>query len=86
MYTQDLIDKVKKVYPNEKEMHRLADEGNAFLGRYLDDSSQGGVALDDILKATSLEEIQKKARNIKIKRELYGEWCEQDPRRRSAEF
>lgn len=79
-YTQELIDEVKELYPDSIEMHELADSGNAFLGRWLDDSSQGGFPIDTILLATSLDDLQKKARVIKRKRELYGKWLKEDPR------
>lgn len=79
-YTADLIAEVKELYPNYPEMHKLAESGAAFLGRYLDDNCQGGIGVNEILLATSLEELQKKARLLKRKKELYGKWCEQDPR------
>lgn len=82
MYTQELIDKVKEMYPNSQEMHQLADTGNAFLGRYLDDSSHGGISIDTVLLATSLDELQKTARVMKKKVELYRMWCDQDPRKK----
>lgn len=81
MYTTDLINEVKELYPNSPEMHKAAEEGNAFLGRYLDDGSSGSIPLDTILLATSLEQLQKAARLQKRKLELYKKWCEQDPRR-----
>ena len=80
MYTPELIREVKELYPNSPEMHQLADNGNAFLGRYLDDSSPTGVPINDVLLATSLDELQKKARNMKRKVELYKKWCQEDPR------
>jgi hypothetical protein len=79
-YTQELINEVKELYPNSPEMHRLAESGGVFLGRYLDDNSQGGIGINEILLATSLEELQKKARILKRKKELYAKWCNQDPR------
>ncbi len=79
-YTKELIAEVKELYPNSKEMHKLADEGNGFLGRYLDDSSPSGISIDEILLSTSLDELQQKARNHKRKVQLYKKWCEQDPR------
>jgi len=79
-YTQELIAEVKELYPDSEQMHKLADEGNAFLGRYLDDSSPTGMSLNDVLLATSLDELQKKARDMKRRVELYHKWCEQDPR------
>ena len=63
-------------------MHELADEGSAWLGRYLDDSSGGSVPLDTILTATNLQEIQDKARAIKRKANCYKMWCNEDPRRK----
>ena len=80
MYSPELIREVKELYPNSPEMHQLADSGNAFLGRYLDDSSPSGVPINDVLLATSLDELQKKARNMKRKVELYKKWCAEDPR------
>lgn len=80
-YSQKLIDEVKELYPDYPVMHQHAEEGSVWLGRYLDDSSQGSVALDDILTATSLEALQDKARLIKKRRELYAKWCEEDPRK-----
>ena len=80
-YTQDLINEVKELYPNSTEMIRLAEEGNVFLGRYLDDSSTNYINVDRVLLATSLDELLKEARIIKRKRELYNKWCQQDPRR-----
>lgn len=79
-YSQELINEVKEVYPDSPEMHRLADTGNAFLGRYLDDSSPSGIPLDTILLATSLEQIQNVARHYKRKVELYRKWLKEDPR------
>jgi hypothetical protein len=79
-YTQELINEVKELYPNSPEMHKLAESGGAFLGRYLDDNCQGGISVNEILLATSLDELQKKARLLKRKKELYAKWCDQDPR------
>lgn len=80
MYTPELIAEVKELFPNSPEMHKLADSGNAFLGRYLDDSQQGGISVETILLSTSLDELQKKARNLKRRKQLYGKWCDQDQR------
>lgn len=76
-YSNDFVSEVKRVYPNNREMHRLAEEGNYFLGRYLDDSSQGGISVDEILLATSLESIQNKARELKRKKQLYARWFDE---------
>ena len=73
-YSRELIAEVKELYPNTKEMHKLADDGNGFLGRYLDDSSGGGIAIETVLLATSLNELQDKARIEMRKVKLYRKW------------
>jgi len=80
MYSDKLIKEVKEVYPDSKKMHILAESGNVFLGRYLDDSSQNGISIDEILLATSLNELQEKARMYKRRINLYKMWCDEDPR------
>jgi len=80
-YSQQLIADVKELYPDSEQMHKLADDGNAFLGRYLDDScSAYAISNDAILLATSLDDLQTLARNAKRKVELYKRWCHEDPR------
>jgi hypothetical protein len=60
-------------------MAEMLENGNPLLGRYLDDSSHGGISPDTILLSTSLEEIQIVARNLKIKKKLYAEyWKEKE--------
>lgn len=73
-YPQAFINEVKELYPDYKKMHELADEHAYFLGRYLDDSSGRGVPYDTVLTATSLDELQKYARNEKRKIQLYNKW------------
>lgn len=81
-YTQEFIAEVKKLYPGDETIAKLAEDGNPFLGRYLDDSSAMGIGVDEILTATSLEAIQEKARKMKRRREIYGEYWEQPPAKR----
>lgn len=80
-YTRELINEVKELYPGDHKMHELAENGNVFLGRYLDDSCSTGMSIDKILLAVSLDELQTEARKMKRKVILYQKWCEQDPRR-----
>ena len=80
-YTRELINEVKELYPSDHKMHELAENGNVFLGRYLDDSSSTSMSIDKILLAVSLDELQVEARKMKRKVILYQKWCEQDPRR-----
>ena len=81
-YTQELIDEVIELYPTSAEMHRLAISGDAFLGRYLDDCSLSCISIYEVLLATSLDDLQKKARRYKRMIQLYNKWCEQDPRKK----
>lgn len=74
-YTEKFKKKVRSVYGNQFD--KMLSEGNAFLGRFLDDSSQGGISVEKILLATDLESLQKEARNLKIKKELYSEYWDQ---------
>lgn len=83
-YTKDLINEVKELYPNSYEMHKHAESGSVWLGRYLDDSSPTGISIQEVLNATSLQALQEKARLAQRKIDLYKKWCEQDPRKEKA--
>ena len=82
MYSEKLIREVKACYPNYQKIHELADEGSVWLGRYLGDSCGGGISLDTVLTAVTLEELQDKARLAKRKVNCYKMWCEEYPRRK----
>ena len=73
-YSEAFVAKVKRLYPTFTDMHRHADGNSYMLGRYLDDSSSGGINYDTILKSSSLEELKKIATEAKEKIELYIEW------------
>ena len=74
-FTKDFVSRVKDLYPDSAEMHRLAEEGNAFIGRYLDDSSSVNISPDTILN-TSYEELIKRAMILKQKQKLYADFIE----------
>lgn len=86
MYSQTLINEVKELYPHDEKMQRMAERGDDFLGRYLDGSSQESIPIDTILLATSLEELQRQARVIKRKKELYAKWCEEARNSKTFKF
>ena len=73
-YSTEFVDKVKRVYPDFKEMHERADNNDYFLGRYLCDSSPQGVSISSILSATSLEELKAYAKECQERIDLYKEW------------
>lgn len=73
-YPEKFITDVKKAFPDNADIHRLADAGNEFLGRYLDDGTSTVMSVDTILLATSLDTLQTQARQIKTQAGLYNEW------------
>jgi len=79
-YTKELIDEVKRIYPDSPTMHQLAENGGVMLGRYLDDSCKSSIDINIILNAKTLEEIQTIARKEKEKVHLYNKWCNEYPR------
>lgn len=84
-YPQDFIDEVKAVYPDWADAHKMAANGNAFLGRLLDDASCDSITVKEILEATSLDELKKKALILKRKFSLYQWWGRlYDQRRQSV--
>ena len=74
-YTDEFKKKVRSVYGSS--MDKYLDTNNGFLGRVLDDSSQGGISIDKILSANSLETLQRDAELLKLKKELYSEYWKQ---------
>ena len=72
-YTEDFISRVKKEYPTYTNLHKHIDNGSEMVGRYLEDSF-GTITENDVMLATSLNELREKAIGIKIKKELYKEW------------
>jgi len=75
MYSKELIKKVKDCYPNDNRIHELADSGNAFLGRFLDDNCDSGIPINTVLNATTLKELKDVALLEKRKIDCYRLWC-----------
>lgn len=75
-YPEEFIRKCKEAYPTWGDLHHHLEAGHMIAGRLLDDASQGSIPLDTILKTTDLKQLQDQAREHKMKRELYGEWCD----------
>ena len=81
-YPEDFKNRVKKAFPTWEKMHQKLDEGDPAVGLYLADApsenmkfnSYGAIPVEEILKATSLEELQNKARAIVERGKLYSEW------------
>lgn len=73
MYSKDFVDAVRRCYPNSENIIAAAENGDYFLGRYLDDSAFGAVDAEFILTHTA-EEVYQKAMVEKERRELYRRW------------
>lgn len=73
-YPEDFKEKVRKVYPDKFDLHRRLDQDDFSAGAYLSGLRPKRITLDTILAATSLEELQEKARVEKERYELWEEW------------
>lgn len=76
-YPQEFIDKCKKVYPIFKDLHKHLEVGSEFVGRYLDDSREESISLDELLgfvNKNNIAGLVKKIEKCKEKNELYYEW------------
>lgn len=72
-YSKEFIDEVKRFYPNDETIHKLADSGSVYLGAYLENSPTS-ISMDEILLSISLEDLQEKARDLKRKYILLQKW------------
>ena len=75
-YPEDFKKRVKEIYPERKDLHRMLEYGLLIVGQILDDAAPKGMNFEEVLNATSLEELQESARLQKAKYDLYLEWCE----------
>jgi len=74
-YPEDFKNRVKKAFPTWESMHQKLDSGDVSVGRYLGDNADGVISTKTVLAATSLEELQDKARAMEERGQLYSEWC-----------
>ena len=78
MYSEKLIQEVKECFPDNLELHKLAEKGSIWLGIYLKSSCSVGIPLDTVLTASTLEELQVEARLLKRKENCHQMWREED--------
>jgi hypothetical protein len=74
-YTEEFIAKVKRIYPDSKEIHMHAEQHHGILGRYLDDSCKSTLDIDWIMKQGHINVVHDRCRKEMEKVELYKEWC-----------
>lgn len=77
-YPKDFKKRARELYPEWNELHELLEKGDEFAGSYLELGTRGALSIDTILAATSLEELQKKAKIEQEKTELYKSWLKLD--------
>ena len=68
-YSDGFIAEVKSVYPQWRELHAAVDAGKQIVGRYLGDSCDR-ITVDEVLAATSLEELQDRAMDDEMRNYL----------------
>lgn len=85
-YPQYFIDRVKKAYPDRNDIHEALENGDNFslpllltnrsvYGENPEFCMRTGISLDEIISATSLEDLQSWAKEIKEKCEIYHLHC-----------
>jgi hypothetical protein len=76
-YTQELINEIKKVYPDNILLHDLVEEGEESIGRLLLDSIPKNPTYDEIINVETFKEFQMikdRAKQAKVKDALYERW------------
>lgn len=73
-YPADFIAAVKRTYPENTKLHYWLSEGHEIVGRILNDNCYYWIPVSDVLRATSLAEIQAEARALQEKIALYTWW------------
>lgn len=75
MFSKKFLDEVNALYPDWKDLHEAIEHNSGMVGRYLDDASWCvWFSPENILEASSLEELQAKAKIEMRKRKLYKDY------------
>lgn len=77
-YPQSFIDKAKRLFPNDTNLHHLLETGSFFVQNKLNDYRYNckAIPIARVLSATSLEELQSFARDEQERYKLYDEWLD----------
>ena len=73
-YPEDFKKEIREIYFDFDELLERLEDGDYFLGRYLDDSSKNCVSIDTILNAKTLKEIKEIAEFEQRKINAYLWW------------
>ena len=76
-FKREFLEEVCALYPTWDRLHEAIRGHSAIVGRYLCDGSQpSGIHYNEILSATSLEELKEKAMILKRKDKLYQSYMD----------
>ena len=81
-YPEEFKKRAMEVYPDNKMLHDFINDGNLYVGQLLREQLPVGVDYDEVIAATSLEELKQSAKMQKSKYELYKEWLKIDQENR----
>ncbi len=73
-YPEEFAKHVRALFGDDDRIIHALNTGSPWLGRYLDDARYGGIDVDTVLVATSLEKLKEKALRMKMISEAYSEW------------
>ncbi len=74
-YPESFMREVKEIFPDETKLHQMIEEGDCHIGELLS-SRIPEITERDVLRANSLEELQRKANDILKKKEVYHKWLD----------
>ncbi|MCB9980390.1 MAG: hypothetical protein H6863_04565 [Rhodospirillales bacterium] len=78
-YPEEFKKAVLDVYPDSPDIQKHLENGDEFLGRYLDDSSHGGIApskIVELLEAGQSDELLAQAKDLLARKQLYAQWSD----------
>ena len=67
-YSKELVSELKELFPEYTRAIELAEENSLWLKEYISDSFNKFIHPDEIMLATSLEDLQEKAKLINRKK------------------
>ena len=76
-YPAEFVKRVKAAYPDWPDLHKALDKGSEIVGRYLDDSREGGIDPHEVVKMIDQGQVQalrQKADELVLRQKLYTEW------------
>lgn len=76
-YPKKFIEKVKKEFPNNKELHKKLEEGNSIVGLFLKNDKEFEMSAFQIIEAFAegrQEDVKKAAEKCVRREDLYLEW------------